>query len=89
MPTIELARVIAEVVIPRPKLRGVWHVAADPINKYELLKLVARAYDKRIEIQPDDTIEIDRSLDGSRFREETGYAAAAWPELIARMRAAA
>jgi len=88
LPTVELARVIRDVVVPRPELRGLWHVAAEKIDKFELLKLVAREYGKTIEIVPDDAVAIDRSMDGSRFRAATGYVAPAWPELIARMRAA-
>jgi dTDP-4-dehydrorhamnose reductase len=88
LPTVELARIIRDVVVPRLGMRGLWHVAADKINKFELLKLVAQEYGKTIEIVPDDTVAIDRSMDGSRFQAATGYVAPAWPELIARMRAA-
>jgi len=85
LPTVELARVIRDHVLPRPELRGVHHVSAEPINKYELLKLVAEAYGKSIEIQPDDRLVIDRSLDSRRFRGLTGYAPRSWPELVRSM----
>jgi dTDP-4-dehydrorhamnose reductase len=87
LPTIELARVIRDIVIPRPQLTGLWHVASEPINKYELLRLIADIYEKKIEILPDDTVAIDRTLDGSRFREATGYVAAPWRDLITVMHA--
>ena len=85
LPTIELARVIRDVVIPSPELHGVHHVSAEPISKYELLCLVAQVYGKTIEVTPDDNLAIDRSLDSSRFRGLTGYAPPAWPELIRNM----
>lgn len=85
LPTVELARVIKEFVIPHPQLYGLYHVAADPINKFRLLNLVAAQYGKQIEIKPDDALSINRSLDGSRFREATGYVAPDWPELVQRM----
>ena len=85
LPTVELARVIRDFVIPRPELHGVHHVSAQPINKYELLRLVARVYGKTIGVTPDDKLAIDRSLDSSRFRGLTGYAPPAWPELIRSM----
>ncbi|MBA4287964.1 MAG: NAD(P)-dependent oxidoreductase [Pseudomonas sp.] len=85
LPTIELARVMKEFVIPHPQLNGLYHVAAAPIDKHKLLGLVAAQYGKQIEIRPDDGLVIDRSLDGSRFRETTGYVAPNWPELIRRM----
>ncbi|HTE44869.1 MAG TPA: SDR family oxidoreductase [Gemmatimonadaceae bacterium] len=85
LPTVELARVIGEYVLPRPQLNGVYHVAAAPIAKFDLLTLFARAYGKAIPIVPDDALQIDRSLDGRRFREATGYVAPAWPDLVQRM----
>lgn len=85
LPTVELARVMRDFVVPNRKLRGLYHVSAEPINKFELLKLVAQAYGKAITITPDDKLVIDRSLDSSRFREITGYQPPAWPELVRRM----
>lgn len=85
LPTVELARVMKDFVIPHPQLNGLYHVAAAPIDKFELLNQVAAQYGKQIEIRPDDALVIDRSLDGSRFQQATGYVAPAWPELIRRM----
>ncbi len=86
LPTVELSRIVRDVVLPNPDLSGLFHVAAKPINKYELLKVLALAYAKEIEIEPDDRLVIDRSLNEDRFRAATGYVAAPWPDLIARMR---
>lgn len=87
LPTCELSRVLREVVLPRTDLHGVYHVAAAPISKHDLLQLVNDEYGRALEIEPDDKLRIDRSLDGSRFREATGYVAPAWPRLVAEMRA--
>ena len=86
LPTVELARVIRDHVLPSPELRGLHHVSGEPISKYELLRLVAQVYGKVIEIAPDDKLVIDRSLDSTRFRQLTGYAPPAWPVLIRAMR---
>jgi dTDP-4-dehydrorhamnose reductase len=87
LPNTEFARVVRDVVIPRPELRGLYHVGAEPICKYELLKLIAKAYGKQIEIVRDDEFSIDRSLNSRRFIQASGYKAAAWPELIQAMHA--
>jgi dTDP-4-dehydrorhamnose reductase len=87
LPTVELAHVIAQHVLPQPQLHGLYHVSAEPINKYDLLTLVAKAYGKHIVIDPVDTPVIDRSLDSTRFREATGYVPPDWPELVRRMEA--
>ncbi|MFO7712892.1 dTDP-4-dehydrorhamnose reductase family protein, partial [Desulfosarcina sp.] len=34
LPTVELARVVRDVVLPRPELSGLYHVAGAPIAKY-------------------------------------------------------
>lgn len=86
LPTCELARVVRDFVIPHASLRGVYHVAAEPISKHDLLQIVNREYGKNLQIEPDDQVKINRSLDASRFREATGYVALAWPDLIAQMR---
>jgi len=86
LPTMELARVMCDFVIPNTDLRGLYHVSAEPINKFELLTLVAQAYAKSTVISPDNELVIDRSLDSTRFREMTGYQPPAWPELVRRMR---
>jgi len=85
LPTVELARVLRDVVIPHPELRGVLHVAAEPISKHDLLTLIASVYQVSIDIQPDGALVIDRSLDATRFRELTGYVAPGWPELVRAM----
>lgn len=85
LPTVELARLMKDFVIPHPALSGLYHVAAEPIAKLGLLRLVAAQYGKTIEIRPDDALVIDRSLNGERFRDATGYVAPSWPALIRRM----
>lgn len=85
VPTVELARIIKEFVLPRPELRGLYHVAAQPIAKFDLLTLVARIYGKEIEIVPSDDLAIDRSLNACRFSDATGYVAPDWSALIERM----
>lgn len=85
LPTVVLAKVIRDVVLLRPELNGVYHVAAKPISKYDLLRLVAEIYSKSIEIVPDDNVIIDRSLNAERFNLATGYVAPEWVELIKTM----
>lgn len=85
LPTVELARVIRDFVIPNPGLHGLYHISAESINKFDLLSLVAKEYHKTIEIVADEQFAIDRSLDSSRFRLVTGYRPGSWPELIRLM----
>lgn len=82
MTTIELARVMRDVVLPDASLHGLYHVSSAPISKFDLLKLVAAQYGKTIDVLPDDALVIDRSLDSSRFRQATGYQAPSWESMV-------
>lgn len=87
LPTVVFAQVVRDVVIPHKELSGLYHVAARPIAKFNLLKMIADVYGKTIDIVPDDKLTIDRSLDAGRFQSATGYIAPEWPELIKLMHA--
>lgn len=80
-----LAEIIGDLIADRKGLSGVRHVAAEPINKFDLLTLVKDAFKLDVEIEPDETFACDRSLDGSRFRHETGFEPPAWAEMVGRM----
>ena len=84
-PTIELARIIRDYVLPNPELSGIYHVSSEPISKYDLLRLVAERYGKEIEIESYDDFVQDRSLDSSLFRKTTGYQPPSWDKLVEMM----
>ncbi len=84
-PTVEIARIVKEYVIPNPELKGLYHVSAEPISKYDLLKLVARIYGKKVELVPSDNEISNKSLNSDIFREATGYNPPSWEELVTKM----
>jgi dTDP-4-dehydrorhamnose reductase len=86
-PTVELAHIVRDHVLPRPELSGLYQVSAAPIDKLSLLRLVAAQYGRSTQITPDERLVIDRSLDSTRFRSATGYEPPTWPELVRRMHA--
>lgn len=83
--TVELTRIISDYVLPNHELKGVYHVSSDRISKYELLKLLAERYGKRLNINRDESLIQDRSLDSTKFRNATGYCPPSWPEMIESM----
>jgi len=85
LPTVEVSRVIKDYVVPNENLHGVYHLSAMPINKFDLLTLVAKEYGKDIKIESDEEFKIDRSLDSTRFQKVTGYKPASWPVLVKEM----
>jgi len=85
LPSVVLAQIVRDVVIPRPDLFGIYHIASNPISKCNLLRLIADVYGKEIEILPDKKISINRSLSAERFRIATGYTPPDWQSLVKLM----
>ena len=85
MPTFEIAKVLDKFVIPNKSLNGIYHLSSSPVSKYELLNLVAKRYKHNITIIPDNDFIIDRTLDSSKFKSETGYSCPEWSKLIDEM----
>lgn len=84
-PTIELSRIIEEYILPNEHLSGVYHLASNPISKYELLKLISKVYKKNIIVEQCDEPELIRSLNANRFNTATGYLPPPWTDLIINM----
>ena len=85
--TAELARVIVSVADRHSDLRGVWHVAGEQINKYDLLSLANDALGLGTTIKADDSFVCDRTLDARRFMNATGYRPPTWAEMVAELAA--
>ena len=77
-----LARAIGSLIEHRPALTGIRHVGAEPINKHDLLVLIRDAFGLQTAIEADETVVIDRSLDSSRLRDETGWEAPDWRTMV-------
>ncbi len=80
--TAALSDLVGDVVADHPDLHGVWHASAAPIDKLSLLRRLASAMQITIEIEPDDRLRIDRSLDSSRLRAVTGWAPPSWDAML-------
>ena len=81
--TIELAQIIERLITQHVELSGIWHVSSNPINKYQLLcSLSDKLKREDIEIEIDKKFKCDRSLDGSRFMQATGYVPPSWDEML-------
>jgi dTDP-4-dehydrorhamnose reductase len=86
IPTNEVARVTLNIIKFHPGLSGLYHLASDKISKYDLLMRLNKAYEKNLDIVPDGTLKIDRSLNAKRLTAEIGYEPPSWEMLIAKMK---
>lgn len=80
--TRALSEVLGKVVAGHPGLSGLYHVAAEPIGKYDLLSRLAARIGWTSPIIPVDEPAIDRSLDGTRFAAATGIAIPGWDPML-------
>ncbi len=83
--TQALSLLIAEIIEKHAQITGLFHVAADPINKRDLLVLLERAFNANVMITPSTALRIDRSLDATRFRQATGWRPPGWADMVAAL----
>lgn len=80
--TAGLADELGEVIERRPEMTGVWHVGGEPIAKHDLLVLLRDALALDVEVVPDDSMQVDRSLNSERYRRATGRTPPTWPDMV-------
>ena len=80
--TRALTELIRDVVLPDETLSGLWHVSAAPIDKHSLLSNLAHALGWSIDLAPVAEPVIDRSLDSTRFRDQTGWRPRSWDAML-------
>ena len=76
------ADAIFKLATEHETLSGIYHVAAEPISKYDLLVKLRDALKWDIDIVEDGEFVSDRSLDGSLFKGITGFTAPSWDNMV-------
>lgn len=87
LPAAAISRELATLAQADNPPTGIWHIASEPINKYDLLSRVNETFDLGHTLVPDDGYSIDRSLNDDRYRRATGTARPKWDSLIEQLRA--
>lgn len=81
--TREMVRVVDLLLRKYRGLNGLYHVASDPISKYELLCLIRDAAHLTIDITEDgEGMHVDRTLVAKKFENRTGYQAPPWRSMV-------
>jgi len=80
--TLELCRVIEKLLLDYPDASGLYNVSSEPINKFDLLRLIGEKMHRSVEIIPDESFHCDRSLDSERFRKDFGYTPPTWTKMV-------
>lgn len=85
LPTLHLSRLLGRLLEADLPLRGLYQVASEPINKHDLLCLLSKAMGLNINVVAEHEPHCDRTLDGTRFAQATGYEVPPWPQLVTEM----
>lgn len=80
--TIRFVDILKKYIIPNKELSGLYHLSGNVINKFELLKLIQKELKTTHKINQSSDVVINRSLNSSKFRLETGFVPPTWEELI-------
>ena len=83
--TVELSRVIVDLVDHRTGLHGLFHIAGPAIDKASLLREILVGFGRRPEVIDSLLPIIDRTLDSSKFASATGYVPPTWAAMITEL----
>jgi len=80
------ANLLGDLITTKPDLTGLYHIASEPISKYDLLILLRDKLGwNDIEIEPDDDFFCNRSLLETRFNITTGWKAPSWDKMLSEL----
>ena len=80
--TSELARVLTNIVANHPEVSGLYHISSDPINKYDLLRMIKEGLNLNITINEYTEIFTDRSLNSEKLRKILNYRPPSWEKMV-------
>jgi len=80
--TAAFSSILGEIIRRHKDLCGIYHVAGEPISKYDLLLRLKEVYQKNIDILPDEMVKVDRSLNPQKFRQATSIGIPNWDEMM-------
>jgi dTDP-4-dehydrorhamnose reductase len=83
--TLELSRVVEDIIVNHPECTGLYHISSSPISKYNLLREILKFMPLPIELIPDGEFECDRSLNSHRFRKKYDYTPPSWESMISEL----
>jgi dTDP-4-dehydrorhamnose reductase len=81
--TMELGRLISDTICSSPDMAGLYHVASEPISKFDLLSQLSVTLGREdVRVIPDESFRCDRSLLNGRLLENHAYAPPPWNFMI-------
>jgi dTDP-4-dehydrorhamnose reductase len=83
--TLQVAKTLEKCIIPDSSLTGLYHLSSDRISKFDLLNIISEIYEHNVNIFPDTSYCIDRSLNSEKLKLNSGYIITPWYDQINEM----
>lgn len=80
--TYHLSLLLKKVLTEYKELTGLYHIASEPIDKYSLLEMINQAMRLGVQIEKIAGVKCNRSLNGTKFNNETGFQPPDWPTMV-------
>jgi dTDP-4-dehydrorhamnose reductase len=80
--TMALSRVIKQVIEVQPTLSGLYQVASNRINKFDLITQLNESLHLGLSIAKNTEFMCDRSMDGTEFTNLTNIHIPSWEEML-------
>lgn len=85
LPTCVISQLLVSKILPDKNITGLYHLSAEPINKMNLLTIIARIYENGIKVIESAELKIDRSLNSVKLRNLLDLEIPSWDKLILDM----
>lgn len=82
LPCKFFAKILADLLINHKQLKGLYHIASEPIDKFSLLELIKDTFKINVNIKKNDTFLLDRSLDARKFNSALSFDSPKWCDLV-------
>jgi len=83
--TNELSQIVSDLIYSGTDLKGLYHIASEPISKLNLLIKINEYLDEKVNIEPVDGEFINRSLNGELLVKKFGIKILSWDDMLKDM----
>ncbi len=84
--TIQMSKVVSHILDNFPNLHGLYQLAPEkPISKYDLLCIAKKAFGSSVQIVTDDSFISNKSLNGSKLKNEIGFEVPSWNTMMTEL----
>ena len=80
--TLAFSTIVKEIIFEKQNLTGLWNVASKPISKLDLLVMLNDSLKYNLDIESNDEVVLNRSLNSEEFKKSTQICIPSWAKMI-------